>query len=161
MKRAIKIVVVLLAVSSLFLGCKKYPEDYRRYLFKSPIKRLIDLGNWNLYAYTMNGADSMKNLIHRETFLYLRSGNFIGFTVAGTHTTHTSVDFIGNIGTGTFTLIDNKDKLNINITSLSSGMYNPFINMSSDWDIEELTLRVLKIKATINGINYEITFAGG
>ena len=151
---------ILLIISSLFSSCHKYPEDYRRYLFKSPIKRLIDASNWNLYAYTMNGVDSISNLMHRQPASYASSGSWIGFLV-GTHTTSTSVDFNADIGTGTFKLINNNNQLNIIINSLKSGFYNPFINTSSNWDIEELTLKYLKIKSTINGINYEIFFAGG
>ena len=160
MKISIKIVVLLITLSNLFLGCKRYPEDPSLSL-KRPIKRLIDATNWNMYSYYINGIDSTTNLIHRETPLFLVNATVINFYVVGTHTTNNSVDFNGNIGNGTFTLVDNKNKLNIYISSLRSGCYNPFINNGSDWDIEELTLTMLKIKSTINGINYEITFAGG
>ncbi|HEX7412590.1 MAG TPA: hypothetical protein VF411_01000 [Bacteroidia bacterium] len=160
MKSLFKTSLVLIALCSLFLGCKKYPKD-PDISFRRPIKRLINpMGAWDMDTYYMNGVDSMKNLIHRETFLYLRSAQYISFGVIGTHTTSTSVDFQSVMGIGTFNLIDNNKKLKITI-NLNSGFYNPFINSGSVWDIEELTLQDLKIKTTINGINYEITFVAG
>jgi hypothetical protein len=38
-------------------GCKKYPDDPKRYLFKSPMKR-IDKGLWQVTQLTIDGEDS-------------------------------------------------------------------------------------------------------
>jgi hypothetical protein len=161
MKKTVKIMVVLIAFGSLFSGCKKYPEDDKRYWFKSPIDRLSKPGNWDLYAYYVNGADSMSNLMQKyfnvNQYVYLAGK--LGFTVTNTH--KASVDWEGSIGGGNFALEDTKNKLNITINTLKTGYYNPFINASTNWNIEELTLLSLKIKTTINGNTYEVFFAGG
>ena len=54
MKRVNKTAVVLIVFSSLFLGCKKYPEDPFISL-REPWKRIA--GTWQITSYQINGIE--------------------------------------------------------------------------------------------------------
>ncbi len=107
----------------------------------------------------------MTSLMHRyfPIDVALSESNTLGFCPTGTDS-KSGIYFDGSIGKGKMELINDKNYLNIIITSLRPGYYNPFINTNTIWKIEELTGEstgnVLKISATINGINYEIIFNG-
>lgn len=88
----------------------------------------------------------------------LYEGGSLNFVSKGYETI--SVDFNSSIGGGTFQFINENNKLNIIITSPKNGYYNPFLNRDVIWDINELTIDVLKISTNCNGVKYEILFNG-
>jgi len=164
MKRLFKIAVVLVILIG-FVSCHKYPEDPST-SFIRPIKRLSNASSWNMVAYYINGISSMDSLMHKYVSVnpLLSTSSELDFAVMGTAANGgktIGINFISEIGAGDFLLEDNKNKLKIYIPLLCQGYYNPFINTTSDWDIEELTSNKLDIKSMINGINYEITFVAG
>ncbi|MBS1647154.1 MAG: hypothetical protein JST67_07430 [Bacteroidetes bacterium] len=149
--------IVITCVIIIASGCsKKYPGDDVSYCGISPLKRLSDhYYGWGIDNYIEDGSDSTK-LITWGTSCAPR-----GLEITGK--TKTGINFNGRyyttICTGSMNFIDNENKLNIQLTSFSQGCYNPFVNMNTNWDIEELTMNTLKIRSTINGITYEIYFS--
>lgn len=134
-------------------GCKKYPEDDRRYLFKSPMKRLSYRGKvWEVYKYYVNGSDSTISLYQKYSSLY--SGGW-KVTIETKESHKKDMKFTTLIGDGEMKLIDHKNKINI-IMNTKGGMYNPFVVPNSDWAIKELTVNDFIIEAFLNGSNYRI-----
>ncbi len=140
---------ILLALASCFLlltnSCKKYPEDDKRYWFKSPVCRLYNPSRkWEIYRYYINGSDSTNN-----------SRQLIFITVSKYKT---GINFnSGGVIIGSMELVNNKNTMRVTI-SLINGYTNPFLYPKTDWKIKELTEKVLKISASFNGINYDIIF---
>lgn len=52
-----RVLVYISIIGVLFFGCKKYPEDDRRYLFKSPMQRITS-HNWKVKYFYIDGVDS-------------------------------------------------------------------------------------------------------
>lgn len=52
--------IISLLVLVAILGCKKYPEDSKRYLFKSPKKRLVK--TWTVEKLTIDDIDSTERV---------------------------------------------------------------------------------------------------
>ena len=174
MKRISKIGVVLIALSSLFFGCKKYPEDGVRYWFnknETPEKRIS--GTWRITKYYINGADSTAFLYKQYIGLCIwgyNSGSpcyqygIIDLVVAKLDPTSNSNPFnISNMdafGAMQFVNDDNYLKMEFFLGSAPSSFnaYNPFVVNYYIWKIEELTNLNLKITNTINNISYRIEF---
>ncbi len=164
MKNLFKIIFVLTVFSCLFSGCKKYPEDDKRYLFKSPEKRLV--GTWRIAKYYINGADSTdflyRQYIGAPDYQYgviaLKISKVNGDPGDNSSIYNITVVGIGSAGGG-MGLKKGKNYLNLGIGSLygASPIYNPFINMSN-WEIRELTNNAFKIKSNIGGVNYRVEF---
>lgn len=151
------IIVILLGIFLLTLGCKKYPDDPRRYWFKSPIKRLSSPSSWNLRVYYIDGADSIVTLCHRyvQSMPSLYNAGNIPFGVTGC--SNSSINISTSIGSGNMELVDNKSKLHVKFIT-TNNCYNPFINNEGDWVIKELSEDILKLVATLNGQSYELVF---
>ena len=154
MKKIKYIILTLVLGSCILASCHKYPED-PSISFRRPINRLGWPGGWHLWHYYINGVDSMSNLMKNYPSP-LNGATNLDFFISATH--QSSIDFQGDIGTGSFSLENNSNALKVTLSSLMVGFYNPFINTTTDWTIVELTTNRLVITSTINNKNYKLIF---
>ncbi|HEX7414311.1 MAG TPA: hypothetical protein VF411_09745 [Bacteroidia bacterium] len=162
MKRVTKIAVVLIALGSLFLGCKKYPEDNVFMEFKKPAKRIV--GTWRLTKYYINGADSTTFLFKQYTSISSYQYGILDLVIgASVNSDYQYGIFIYSIrGDGGITFENHKNDLYVVflIPASTPGLYlySQFGDTDSRWDIRELTTTDFKITNSVHGIDYRIEF---
>ena len=81
-----KTLLYILVISTLFFGCKKYPEDEVLVHLRTPEQRLKHFSPWQVVEYTVDGADSIsynnaqfywQAPLTETTFNYERKSNAI------------------------------------------------------------------------------------
>lgn len=156
--RSLKRYLFIFIISSLFLGCKKYPEN--KLWFKDP-KKTFKGGK--ITAYTVNGVDKMKYFKDLySTFPYNHFGKKIDDVFEIPIEYHSGEDEISTeYGKGSLRFSETKREIEISFTPINEnfGAENIFVSRGACWKIMKLTKDgVLRIKAQYNFITYEIQF---
>ena len=158
--------LIVITIISLFMSCKKYPEN--TLWFKTPNSAI---GQCHLIAFTVDGDDSipMWNRIYNTS-------PYNGYSPPPPGTQRNisdatwdfhyraSDEFLTDFSSGSFHLFDHKKQIYIysrmDVTSyLPPPTYNLFYTAESNWKILKLTKDGnLKIQRTYNNKVYEMEF---
>jgi hypothetical protein len=156
--KTLKTYLFIFIIGSLFLGCKKYPEN--KLWFKDP-KKVFKGGK--ITSYTMNGLDRMKYFRDRySTFPYNQYGKKIDNVFEIPFEYHSGEEEISTeYGKGSLHFSETKREIEITFKPLNEeyGAENIFVSRGVTWKIMKLTKDgVLKLQGKYNFITYEIQF---
>ncbi len=148
---------MIFLIGSLFLGCKKYPEN--KLWFKDP-KKVFKGGK--ITSYTVNGVDKMKYFRDLySNFPYNKYGTRIDDVFAIPIDYHSGEEELDTeYGKGSLHFSETKREIEITFKPINEeyGAENIFVGRLS-WKIMKLTKDgVLKLQAKYNFITYEIQF---
>lgn len=149
----IKITLLLVFLASIFSGCKKY-EDGPLISLRTKVARVS--GVWELESYTVDGADSLAQLLARTnncdqySFERKQKGGDWPFSF-GCAT--------GHIGGVSWSFSENKSKLGVYdgyTTPPYSIRLGAFIYAGISWTILRLTNKEMWLQANFSGKEYEM-----
>jgi hypothetical protein len=152
-----KYILLFLFIPFCITDCKKYPDDDKRYFFRTAKRRILygaRVGYWELESFFVNGADSTGMYCHSTTFGLSCVGYQFGDKMSG----YSSAYFISSYGPGTddgkwsFT----NSKKNIVIENRYGGGAKPlFIALGSqEWEIQKLEGKEFWLKTNYNNKEY-------
>lgn len=151
--------LIVLAFTVAFLSCKKYPENKGIHLALAKY-RIVEVGNYVLSIYTVNGEDSM-------SLLSSKFGQDMSTITWGLYKYHQEFRLsdspLQKTLSSSFDLIDDNKKMLIQyILKYDLDGYNMFLTVNSEWDILKLYKKhnrtTLKLKRIYNGKTYIIQF---
>ncbi|HNW98989.1 MAG TPA: hypothetical protein PKK00_11325 [Bacteroidales bacterium] len=160
-----KIILILIAITAITEGCKKY-EEGSCFSLRSPLKRIY--GTYQLKEYTVNGIDSLglfkDSLCDILIFFYDKNSNTNGCTIENIRDDGISPSLVW-----TWELIEKNKILSVTYSSCRAGIgtvswpsgTGPFFDKSKPkWEIIRLTNSEIKMKTTYNNKEYLIELKG-
>ena len=148
----IKIILLLVFLASIFSGCKKY-EDGPLISLRLKAERVS--GQWALESYTVDGADSLAQLLARINNCNMYSFRDKQSNLEGGGRPYTNC----NGGGGKWSFSKDKRELIIwyyNTMTPYSIVAGAFIYSGISWTILRLTNKEMWLEANFSGKDYEM-----
>ena len=146
--KSFKLIFCFLFLAVCFSECKKYPEDDKRYFFRSPKHRLEPsngIGYWEVESFFVDGVDSTSVYCHPACIIY-HFGMRESWSTQGI-----GIDYYLE-GKWHFS----NWKKNIVIENLGGKkplLVSPY-DTSQEWEIQKLTKREFWIRTNYNNTEY-------
>lgn len=154
-----KFLLYILVVSTLFFGCKKYPEDEQFVHLKRPESRLAKYTLWRLTKYTVDGADSIPYINSKVWSGFPLDKVEFDFKEADKKDPTIKINGIGGTSLIYIKFVDRKRKLSIGFAPTTNGYTYPlFLSGWNDWEIQKLEKGVLIIELNKNNKHYFVKF---
>ncbi len=154
-----KTLVYILIISTLFFGCKKYPEDETFVHLKRPEKRLAKYTLWRLTDYKVDGIDSIPHIDSQMWYGFSLNKVEFDFKEVDIKDPFIKINGIGGTSLIYIRFMNKKSKISIGFAPTTKGYTYPlFLDGWNDWEIIRCEKDIFIIEIDKNQKKYRIVF---